>query len=145
VLGDAGRYRINHNMHEHRVKHLEMIQAIISRMAGNSFLMKGWTVTLVAAFFALAAKDANQKYVVVALLPALCFWGLDAFYLRQERLFRALYNASIPEDAVVPLFSMDTSISKANVSSWIATLFSTVVVSYHLPIVLAIVTALFLL
>ena len=27
-----------------RVKHLELIQAIVTRMAGNSFLIKGWTV-----------------------------------------------------------------------------------------------------
>ncbi len=31
---------------EQKIKHLEFIQAAINRMAGNSFLLKGWTVTL---------------------------------------------------------------------------------------------------
>lgn len=77
---------------ETRIAHLQMIQAVITRMAGNSFLVKGWTVTLVAALFALAAVDANRFFVYVAYLPAVMFWALDAYFLRQERLFRKLYD-----------------------------------------------------
>lgn len=77
---------------EKKMKHMEMIQAIITRMASNSFALKGWAVTLVAALFALASKDANQDYYQIAFIPVLVFWGLDAYYLWQERLFRALYN-----------------------------------------------------
>jgi hypothetical protein len=33
-----------------KIKHLEMIQAVISRLANNSFLLKGWSITLVSAF-----------------------------------------------------------------------------------------------
>ena len=42
-------------------KHLEFVQAAVNRMAGNLFLLKGWSITLIAALFALAAKDANPK------------------------------------------------------------------------------------
>ncbi len=77
---------------ETRIAHLQMIQAVITRMAGNSFLVKGWTVTLVAALFALAAADANRFFIYVAYLPAVMFWSLDAYFLRQERLFRKLYD-----------------------------------------------------
>ena len=69
-----------------------MIQAVIARMAGNSFLLKGWSVTLVAALFALAAKDANKNYVNVAFIPVVIFWILDAYYLYEERLFRGVYD-----------------------------------------------------
>lgn len=69
-----------------------MIQAVIARMAGNSFLLKGWSVTLVAALFALAAKDANKNYVNVAFIPVVIFWILDAYYLYEERLFRGVYE-----------------------------------------------------
>ena len=79
-------------MREGVIKHMEFVQAIVTRMGGNSFLLKGWTVTLTAALFALAAKDSNSRFVVVAILPAFSFWGLDAYYLRQERLFRCLYD-----------------------------------------------------
>ena len=39
---------------ENKIKHLEIIQGIINRMAGNSFALKGWAVTLIAGIFALA-------------------------------------------------------------------------------------------
>src|SRR2546428_5572109 len=115
---------------EQKVKHLEMIQAVVSRLAGNSFSIKGWSITLVSALFALAAKDANARYAALALLPALCFWGLDAYYLRQERLFRKLYDAvrtatAIGNPAVViALYSMDTGPFAALVDSWACTLVS---------------------
>jgi hypothetical protein len=44
---------------ESKLKHLELVQGVINRMAGNSFILKGWSVTLTSALFALAAKDAN--------------------------------------------------------------------------------------
>lgn len=47
---------------EDKYKHLEMIQNIIQRMATNSFMLKGWAVTLIVAIFALADKDMNQNY-----------------------------------------------------------------------------------
>ncbi len=47
---------------EAKLKHLELSQGVINRMAGNSFLLKGWSVTLVSALFALSAKDSNQMF-----------------------------------------------------------------------------------
>ena len=38
-----------------KLKHLEFIQGIITRMANNSFMLKGWAVTLVAGIFALSS------------------------------------------------------------------------------------------
>src|ERR1039458_2620376 len=77
---------------ENKRKHLEMIQGIINRMASNLFYLKGWTITLIAALFALAAKDANPKYIFVAYFPVIIFWVLDGYFLSQERRFRALYD-----------------------------------------------------
>ncbi|MBS1595796.1 MAG: hypothetical protein JST90_15900 [Bacteroidetes bacterium] len=73
-------------------KHLEFAQGVINRMGQNSFLLKGWAVTLTAALLALAAKDSNQKFVYIAYFPAVTFWILDSYYLYQERLFRKVYN-----------------------------------------------------
>ena len=77
---------------ENKIKHLEIIQGIINRMAGNSFMLKGWAVTLVAGIFALASKEADKMYFLVAYIPIIIFWGLDGFYLWQERLYRVLYD-----------------------------------------------------
>ena len=73
-------------------KYLEFIQNIISRMANNSFLIKGWSVTLVAALFALAAKETNEAYIMLAFFPAILFAVLDSYYLYQENLFCDLYE-----------------------------------------------------
>ena len=65
--------------HEEKLKHLELIQGVIKRMAQNSFLIKGWTITLMSALFALASKDTNSNYILLAFLPAFIFWP---FFLR---------------------------------------------------------------
>src|SRR5215213_699245 len=82
-----------------KLEHLKMIQGVITRMAGNSFLIKGWCVTLVSAILALAAKEPNKLFIGIALYPVLMFWILDGYFLYQERLFRALYDevANKPE------------------------------------------------
>lgn len=48
-------------MNEKKLKHLEFLQNVITRMNSNSFMIKGWAITLVSALFVLAAKDANVK------------------------------------------------------------------------------------
>ena len=75
-----------------KIKHLEMVQGVINRMASNSFMLKGWAVTLVAGIFALASKGTDKLYFLIAYIPIVVFWGLDSYYLLQERLYRALYN-----------------------------------------------------
>jgi hypothetical protein len=109
---------------ESKLKHLDICQNVISRMAGDSFLLKGWSVTLVAALLALTAKDGNPHFAWVALLPSIIFWLLDAYYLRQERLFRALYDSvrSKPENQID--FSLDTSLFGSSVESLARTAFS---------------------
>ncbi|ATL48791.1 hypothetical protein COR50_17375 [Chitinophaga caeni] len=77
---------------ENKIKHLEFIQQIISRMNTNSFLLKGWSVTIMAGLFALAAKDSNQHFILITYFPILVFGILDAYFLSQERQYRALYN-----------------------------------------------------
>jgi hypothetical protein len=79
---------------EEKLKHLEFIQNVITRMNQNSFLIKGWAVTLVSALYALAAKDADMKFVIISYIAIATFWCLDALYLSMERQYRGLYNAT---------------------------------------------------
>ncbi|MFN0111040.1 MAG: hypothetical protein ACKVZH_19440 [Blastocatellia bacterium] len=83
-------------------------------MAGNSFMVKGWCVTLVSALIALSAKDAKFM-VFVAFLPVLMFWWLDAFFLRQERLFRKLFDQVRDNGKDDSDFSMNTQVVDAQV------------------------------
>jgi len=91
-------------------KHLEFIQNVISRMAGNLFYLRGWTITLIAALFAFFVKEAdkNPHYVYIAYLPAVICWVLDGYFLSQERLFRNLYDHVRKLDEKNIDYSMDT-------------------------------------
>lgn len=77
-------------------------------MASNLFLLKGWTVTLIAALFALAASESQDRFFFLAYIPALMFWGLDGYFLSQERRFRSLYEHVAKLDESQIDFSMDT-------------------------------------
>lgn len=77
---------------EEKIKYLEMIQNIIQRMTNNSFLMKGWTVTLIVAVFVLSDKAMNPNYFWIAYVPVIVFWFLDSYYLLLERRYIFLYN-----------------------------------------------------
>lgn len=123
------------------LKHLEFIQNIVTRMAGNSFLLKGWSVTLVAAIFVLTVRNPSAYLVVIAVFPALAFWGLDAYYLRQERLFRQLYRKVSEEPDNVSAFSMDTSSYERNVQGWFNTALSKSVLPFHGAVVATVVLA----
>ena len=72
---------------ESKLKHLEFIQSVIDRLSRNSFLLKGWSVTLISALFALAAKDSNKQYILLAYFPIITFWILNGYYLSQERRY----------------------------------------------------------
>ncbi len=129
------------------IKHLELIQNIINRMSQTSFLIKGWTITLVVALLALFANNTDWRYGLLGLIPIISFWGLDAYYLRQERLFRSLYDRVRLGDSQsgIPPFSMDTSVVKTNVSSWGKVLLSKALVGLYGVLGITIITAIILL
>lgn len=126
---------------ENKLKHLEMIQAVITRMANNSFALKGWAVTLVAGLFALASNDTSKWYYLVTYIPIIVFWHLDSFYLMQERLYRNLYEKvrKLPADDI----DFDMNAAAPEFQSNKTTIFncfvSTTILGFYLP--LALVTA----
>ena len=126
---------------EKKLAHLEMIQAVITRMAGNSFALKGWAVTLVAGLFALSSKDANQFYYLVTYIPIVVFWYLDSYYLCQERMYRNLYEKvrKLSEQEID--FSMNAAAEEFRTDkTTVANCFlSKTILGFYLP--LAVVTA----
>jgi len=79
-------------MPDPKPEHLAMVQGVITRMAGNSFLLKGWAVTLVAGLTALAKTGAHQHVAWIACGVVVVFAFLDAMYLAVERAYRVLYD-----------------------------------------------------
>jgi len=116
---------------EAKLKHLEMIQGIINRMAGNSFLLKGWSVTLISALFALAAKDSNQYFLYLAYFPCVAFWSLDGYFLWQERMYRKLYQQVSAKNADEIDFDMNATKFIEDVDSWFSVCFSTTLRLFH--------------
>lgn len=114
-----------------KLAHLQMLQTVVTRMSTNSFLLKGWTVTLVAALFALASVKASPYFIFLAYFPALVFWFLDGYFLWQERLFRGLYDKVrlTPEECID--FSMDTAPIAAQCPSWRDACFSTTLLLFY--------------
>jgi hypothetical protein len=123
---------------DHEIKHLDLVQSVISRMAQNSFHLKGWSVTVATAIFAFAAKESSPGLATLALFPAVAFWCLDAYYLRQERLYRKLYEAIADPLKTVRPFSMSTDEYTGEVESWDKTLAAKTILPLHAGIVLII-------
>ena len=94
---------------EENVKHLEWILGIVTRMNGNSFLIKSWCLTIAAATYGFAVNRVDWRLTAIGMLAVHGFWLLDTSYLRQERLFRLLYDHVRLNTRAVPRFSMTTT------------------------------------
>jgi hypothetical protein len=117
---------------ENKRKHLEFIQGAVNRMASNLFLLKGWTVTLIAALFALAAKDARPAFFLIAYFPPFMFWILDGYFLSQERRFRSLYDHVRQLDESKIDFSMNTEPFKHEFRNrWVGAMWSRTLLIYY--------------
>ena len=123
---------------EKKMKHLELIQGVINRMASNSFMLKGWAVTLVAGIFVLASKDTDKLYFLVAYIPVIVFWWLDAYYLLQERLYRSLYEKVQNSDENSINFSLKATTAEfdSKHNCFCSCLFSKTEIGFYLPLAL---------
>lgn len=116
---------------ETKLKHLEFIQGVISRINNCSFLLKGWSVTLISALFALSAKDVDVRFVLIAYFPAIVFWILDGFFLDQEKRYRQLYELVIADSPDVPELEMNTTKVAGISGSWSGALFTKTLLPFH--------------
>ncbi len=111
------------SLKEYMLKEIEIIQDIIKRMAFNSFMIKGWVITLVVV--ALLLKGTKYQ-IGIAFIPLLVFWFLDAYFLWQERLYRKLYEWVITNrlNTEEYLFNMNAYRFKDKVQSRVRIMFS---------------------
>ena len=80
---------------QNQIAHLQMIQGIVARMAGNSVQMKTWAVSLVTAVYVFSGVSSDPHWLVGigGCIPVIAFWAMDAKYLLLERCYRKLYDA----------------------------------------------------
>ena len=119
---------------------LGYLQEIIKRLAANSLLIKGWSMSLTGVMLAISKKDASNDYLtqlwLAILVFNLLFSILDAYYLKQERLFRNEYNKKIDHisDSNIQENLKIISTSKAQASMW-STYFSISVFPFYALII----------
>lgn len=74
-------------------KEIDLIQACINRMAKNSFIVKGWAISLASVILALLPKNVDIKLLsIIVIVSTICFWYVDAFFLKTEKLYRWKYE-----------------------------------------------------
>lgn len=124
-----------------KIEHLKMIQGIITRMASNSFALKGWTVTLLVGIFALLGKGNGPLWLLIGCIPVLFFWGLDSYYLRLERDYRALYKkvTALTEEQITFDMKLEKKCKLSGLVDWWESFRSGTEAWFYLP--LLIVTA----
>ncbi|ARJ21871.1 hypothetical protein B7492_11760 [Bacillus mycoides] len=112
------------------IEEVKIIQDIIKRMSSNSFIIKGWTITLVVG--SLLFKGEKIQFFI-SFIPLIMFWFLDAYFLRQERLYRKLYEWVIKERLETDQFllSMDTDRFRMEVPSRLQIMFSSTLIYFY--------------
>lgn len=123
---------------DRKLKHLEFIQAVINRLSTNSFLLKGWSVVLVAALVTLSARDANVAFAYLAYIPAIVFWGLDGYFLAVERAYRRHYERVRGREPDEIDFCMNTGDLGPRFGCWIDAVMSKTLVPFHGALIAAV-------
>jgi len=132
------------SLKEYMLKEVDIIQDIIKRMGFNSFMIKGWAITLVVVTLLLKWTDYQ---VGIAFIPLLVFWFLDAYFLGQERMYRKLYEWVINNRLKTNeyLFDMNAYRFKDKVQSRFRIMFSITLGWFYGSIAILIVIYLFFL
>lgn len=120
-------------------KEIDLIQNCITRMAQNSFLIKGWAITVVTVVLALMEKSIDPIYLCLVLfIPLLSFWYLDAFFLQTERMYRKMYKwilVARPKNDFSNLYDLNPQRFKGQVDSRCKVMWSvTLRVFYGIPL-----------
>ena len=121
-------------MNENKNKHLEFIHNTINRMSGNSFLIKGWTISIISVLFIFTDKEMNEEFLLISIIAVIVFWYLNAFFLQQERKFRAVYDKVriLPDEEID--FSMSTDDFKKGKFSLLSAFFGKTIWPLYLGI-----------
>ncbi|AHY14035.1 MULTISPECIES: hypothetical protein [Citrobacter] len=126
-----------------KIAGLGFLQSIISRMASNSFYIKGWDLTIFIGVIALKKDVTHYGNAIfwALIVTSISFFLLDAYYLQQERIFRKVYNILSEkkfDDEGVNFFRVNPTQYKELESfetlKYTDSLFSRTILSFHIPL-----------
>lgn len=78
-----------------RVAHLNIVQGIISRLAGFSANAKNFCVSITAALIAVIFDKDLSQLAAAGCAVIVVFLFIDSYYLALERRYRDLYNVLV--------------------------------------------------
>ncbi|BAX97068.1 protein hit [Mycobacteroides stephanolepidis] len=92
---------------EDRRKHLDYIQAVVTRQSTASASAKGWLLPVVTAVFGFALTQHAWLLALLGMFLIAMFAYIDANYLRSEKAYRALYTTVSRSQRMVPRFTLN--------------------------------------
>jgi len=130
---------------EKKLKHLELIQGIITRMGGNLFTLRGWMITLIVGLSALFLEFGRDELQIILILVVFIFWIHDAYFLSLERGYRHLYNKIRKMEEENIDFSMDVTEfnSLRDTSVWYCMTSKTLAYFYIPTLILIVIISIF--
>jgi hypothetical protein len=125
-------------MDEDKRKHLDYLQAIITRLNANSFQLKNMAVVILTAMFALFAAAPKVLLLLITGFPLIIFWLLDSYYLQQERKFRAMYKdvAGLSDIFEIKTYEMPLDKYSGNGCSFGESFISKTIFWFYFPLLL---------
>lgn len=129
---------------EFKRQHLEFVQNVITRMASNSFQIKGFTMVMATLLAGLWGESKNILFLYLVIPATIMCAFVDAYYLQFERKYRKLYSNSVDrlevKSTLKEVYNMD--VRSISCSYW-KCLFSTSMAMPYLIIVILIVGVVF--
>lgn len=120
-------------MDDIKLRNLEMIQQLITRMAQNSFVLKGWSITIITAAFSLNGKANVLSCYLLIYFITMMFWLLDSYYLSLERGYRELYSKCLEGEE----YNFDFKLRNQNsIKKYILCIFSKVEFGFYFLLLL---------
>lgn len=90
---------------------------------------------------ALAASGTNQGYVLIAYIPTVVFWLLDAYFLMMERQYRDLFEENADLSQKLEFFSIKRQ--KGDIDLYTRAFFSITMLLTYIPLIAATVIIMF--
>jgi hypothetical protein len=125
---------------ELRTKHLEMLQGLISRMAGYGASFKSYCITVVTADIGFAFTLHRPAVAALALLPVVAFAVADAQYLRVERRFRRLFDI-VRQESWDTVPSFEINLQQAPAEAYLSAATSWSIVWFYAPLAVGVLLA----
>ena len=126
-----------------RIEHIKIIQGVIERLGRNSFAMKTGALTAFAGLVAVSVAIDHWLVSLLGIIPIVLLWGLDAFWIKYERLYRLLYDevrvGEAPNIGSEKYMSMDTSHLSTQIDGIIQIMFNRTLPCYYGPLVIVLI------